>query len=200
MHIRGRKDIARLRSAARRDSWAIVRRSQVFRIIYKISNLSTSRSHPQRPCGASNRVTGEANQKQINHKTFIWLLNLGHTPLRIYRSRASAVYKGRAMSAPQFPKNSFDITLENKQEPSVENAGGRDRTFFVSSIKKDEPIVTRIELWSYYRQCFPKISYCVLSITISFKVYYNGDNVCRKCFLFSRPSRLKNCSNEGSWT
>jgi hypothetical protein len=68
---------------------------------------------------------------------------------------------------PQVPKNGFDENsdaLEGKQElVSVEignrldNAGGRDRApepLFVSSIRNDEPIVTRTELWSYYRQSF----------------------------------------------
>ena len=72
----------------------------------------------------------------------------------------------------EVPKNDFGKNrdaLEDKQElPSVEignpldirttdDAGGRDRApepLFVSSIRRDEPIVTRIELWSYYRQSF----------------------------------------------
>ena len=59
--------------------------------------------------------------------------------------------------------------LEDKQElvqVSVEignhsdDAGGKERApepLFVSSIRKDElePIVTRKELWSYYRESFP---------------------------------------------
>ena len=62
----------------------------------------------------------------------------------------------------QVPKNNFDDSLEDKHElVSVEignrldDAGGKDRApepLFVSSIRKDEPMVTRIELWSYYRQ------------------------------------------------
>ena len=37
----------------------------------------------------------------------------------------------------------------------LDDTGGRDRAskpLFVSSLRKDEPVVTRIELWSYYRQ------------------------------------------------
>jgi hypothetical protein len=54
----------------------------------------------------------------------------------------------------------------------------KKRTFnFVSSISKDEPVVTRRELWSYYSP------YLLLSPASVFKlnklptVYYNGDNV-----------------------
>ena len=83
------------------------------------------------------------------------------------------------MSKPLLPpKNGFDENRDalednlNQELVSVEisnrsnvkttdDTGGRDRApepLFVSSIRKDEPIVTRIELWSYYRQslfCFP---------------------------------------------
>ena len=111
---------------------------------------------------------------------------------------------------PQVPKNGFNENrdaLEDKEElASVEignrsdDAGGRDRApepLFVSSIRKDEPIVTKIELWSYYRQSlflFLLNFAVVLSLIISFKVYYNGDNVCRKYILFPKLSRLKDCS------
>ena len=70
-----------------------------------------------------------------------------------------------AMSRPpQVPKNGLGDALEDKQElVSIEignrsdDAGDRERVpklLFVSSIRKDEPVVTRIELWSYYRQLF----------------------------------------------
>ena len=75
----------------------------------------------------------------------------------------------------QVPKNGFDENsdaLEDKQElASVEigdrsdDAGGRERVpepLFVSSIRKDEPIVTRIELWSYYRQSFSSSKFSLL--------------------------------------
>jgi hypothetical protein len=42
----------------------------------------------------------------------------------------------------------------NLELKSTDDAGGRDRVLvplFISSIRKDEPIVTRRELWSYYR-------------------------------------------------
>ena len=75
------------------------------------------------------------------------------------------------MSRPvtQVPKNDSSENrdaLEDKQEPvsveigngfdtkTTDDASGRDRApepLFVSSIRKDEPVVTRIELWSYYR-------------------------------------------------
>jgi hypothetical protein len=66
------------------------------------------------------------------------------------------------MSRPvtDFSENRDVPVLEDKQElASVEigiktkDDAGRDRApLFVSSIRKDEPIVTRKELWSYYRQ------------------------------------------------
>ena len=50
----------------------------------------------------------------------------------------------------------------------------------VSPRKYDEPIVTRKELWSYYRKscsssCFPGSG--LTAIFLLFLVYYNGDNV-----------------------
>ena len=64
---------------------------------------------------------------------------------------------------PQVPKIDFGENRDAKQELEIGNrfdikttdTGGRDRAskpLFVSSIRKDEPIVTRVELWSYYRQ------------------------------------------------
>ena len=71
---------------------------------------------------------------------------------------------------PRVPKNDVGENrdaLEDKQElafveignrfdiKTTDDAGGRDKApgpLFVSSIRKDEPIVTRIELWSYYRR------------------------------------------------
>ena len=55
------------------------------------------------------------------------------------------------------------VLKEKQEEDSVQNegnidlktsigntSGGRGAPAFVSSIRKDEPIVTRRELWSYY--------------------------------------------------
>ena len=46
------------------------------------------------------------------------------------------------------------------------------------SVGKDEPIVTRRELWSYYRQSSFFSLELWTHLEISFKVYYNGNNVC----------------------
>lgn len=44
------------------------------------------------------------------------------------------------------------VEIGNRSDiKTTDDAGGRE-PLFVSSIRKDEPIVTRIELWSYYRQ------------------------------------------------
>ena len=76
------------------------------------------------------------------------------------------------MSRPLLPpKNGFDenrdavednlkqelvsVELGNRSDIKTTDDAGRDRApgpLFVSSIRKDEPIVTRMELWSYYRQ------------------------------------------------
>jgi hypothetical protein len=50
------------------------------------------------------------------------------------------------------------VEIGNRSDIKTTDDAGRDRALFVSSIRKDEPIVTRIELWSYYRQSlFPWI-------------------------------------------
>ena len=73
-------------------------------------------------------------------------------------------------------RHDFKAVLDDK-------SNGGSAPPFVSSIRKDEPIVTRRELWSYYRQSsFPILSTSmVLSFFLS-KVYYNGDNVFKSIF------------------
>jgi hypothetical protein len=47
------------------------------------------------------------------------------------------------------------VEIGNRSDIKTKDDAGRDRALeplFVSSIRKDEPIVTRKELWSYYRQ------------------------------------------------
>ena len=69
------------------------------------------------------------------------------------------------MSGPSRAQTSGDTaqnTLEEKQKEdfgadpinsvTVDPAGGGDRPPLLSSIRKDEAIVSRRELWSYYRQ------------------------------------------------
>ena len=52
------------------------------------------------------------------------------------------------------PKENSVVIDSNPKFEAVNNvSGGLGRpSLFVSSINKDEPIVTRRELWSYYRQ------------------------------------------------
>ena len=80
------------------------------------------------------------------------------------------------------------------------DSGGK-ASLFVSSIGKDEPIVTRRELWSYYRQSSIFISRVRLLsyLKVFFEVYYNGNNVYSVFFLFPGSFKLKICSIEGSW-
>lgn len=76
---------------------------------------------------------------------------------------------GPSPATPQDDNDFGQNALEDKQEEAVieiddlnrldpkttDDAGGRGKVlapWFVSSISKDEPIVTRIELWSYYCQ------------------------------------------------
>ncbi len=67
----------------------------------------------------------------------------------------------------------------DSKDSSLDKDGLRQRNRtgiqFVSSISKDEPVVTRRELWSYYCT-LASISCCIVILTISI-VYYNGDNV-----------------------
>jgi hypothetical protein len=59
---------------------------------------------------------------------------------------------------------------------SISHKGSAPSSGFVSSISKNEPIVTRRELWSYYRtsRCS---TYLFSFNSVATKVYYNGDNV-----------------------
>ena len=115
----------------------------------------------------------------------------------------------QAVVARSRDNNSDQKVLEEKREEDSVEIGDlktsiNDTTsggpIFVSSIRDDEPIVTRRELWSYYRQSsffsHPEC-YCGLISTL-FTVYYNGDNVCT--FYLVSLFRLKDRSNQGSWT
>ena len=58
--------------------------------------------------------------------------------------------------APENPKPEATVTAvvdevtDSKSESDVSRPGG---IHFVSTISKDEPVVTRRELWSYYSTC-----------------------------------------------
>lgn len=91
------------------------------------------------------------------------------------------------MSKPSPLTSGQDLLEEKREEVSVaisadsiavDRAGNGGRPPLLSSIGKDEPIVTRRELWSYYRQSsFPSRA-LLPRLEFSFKVYYNGNNVC----------------------
>lgn len=55
---------------------------------------------------------------------------------------------------------------------------------FVSSISTNEPIVTRRELWSYYRTFYFMPSPTMWLLMSMLIVYYNGDNV--RCAAITR--------------
>lgn len=48
-------------------------------------------------------------------------------------------------------------------------------TVLIATVQEDEPLVTRRELWSYYRASFPR-EFRTLRL-LTYIVYYNGDNV-----------------------
>lgn len=68
-------------------------------------------------------------------------------------------------------------TLDSKGSSNASIPHKRSGPAFVSSISKDEPIVTRKELWSYYRTSQCSRFCCPLGSFLA-TVYYNGDNVC----------------------
>lgn len=59
---------------------------------------------------------------------------------------------------------------------------------FVSSVNEDEPVVTRKELWSYYRAFYFFVPDGHIAYAIYIAVYYNGDNV-RPIWLISTCNR-----------
>lgn len=76
------------------------------------------------------------------------------------------------------PHPLIQSSLDSKSVASDERPKKSKGTVLISSISKDEPIVTRRELWSYYRELCPTKYLgrdCLQNIET---VYYNGDNVC----------------------
>ena len=81
------------------------------------------------------------------------------------------------------PPESMDNLLNS--EPSAETViksnqvfqRGRQGPLLISTINKDEPIVTRRELWSYYCLSTPPPCHRYVSLIGYPTVYYNGDNV-----------------------
>ena len=84
------------------------------------------------------------------------------------------------------PPESMDDLLNSSSEPSAETVIKSNQVFqrrrqgplLISTINKDEPIVTRRELWSYY--CLSSLPPCHRRYALLIEcptVYYNGDNV-----------------------
>ena len=84
---------------------------------------------------------------------------------------------------------------------ALDDTSSRGRaTPFVSSIKKDEPIVTRSELWSYYCQpSLPILSTSMVSPPNFFQKFTTMEIMYSSLFSLLDLFRLKDRSNEGSW-
>ena len=92
----------------------------------------------------------------------------------------------------QQKEKSVVISADPINAVNVELAGSGGRPPLLSSIRKDEAVVTRRELWSYYRQSFFLLELRCPHLEISFKVYYNGNNVCK--FILFTILFTRNCS------
>jgi hypothetical protein len=64
----------------------------------------------------------------------------------------------------------------------------RKARLMISSVSKDEPIVTRRELWSYYCMCSIGLPPSLNLLKPAGIVYYNGDNVYLCFHLVSRSN------------
>ena len=97
------------------------------------------------------------------------------------------------MSSPpnsQLSNDSGQKTLEEKQKEV--------------SVMKDEPIVTRRELWSYYRQSFYFIEITFLNSTVSSRNFFHSKYITMEImyvnlFFPQWQNLLKVRSNKGSW-
>jgi len=78
-----------------------------------------------------------------------------------------------ALSQADSKSSSIDVEEARRiNQPELRNRS--KGISFVSSITKNEPVVTRRELWSYYRALH---GHFVMESADIFSVYYNGDNV-----------------------
>ena len=81
-----------------------------------------------------------------------------------------SIEAGQNMFESQQKNKSAVINADPINVVTVELAGIGGRPPLLSSIKKDEAIVTRRELWSYYRQ----LSFCFLNSAASSRKFFQS--------------------------
>lgn len=83
---------------------------------------------------------------------------------KLSRSQARPLFSSRASvmsnSEKSKKRSSVDLVNEPEDEGNKDSTAPRTGVTFVSSIRKDEPIVTRKELWSYYCEFLFFVSIC----------------------------------------